>query len=268
MQSGLAIAFLLLLVAGCLGYLAWLLLRPGAYSPVQRVLLFLDWLVVKFLWRAELPPRLPIAEGQGVVLICNHRSSVDPFFLQLICGKPSHWMVAREFCEHPAFGWFLKQCEVIPTRRGGVDTGAIRQAIRLAEKGEIIGMFPEGRINMTERFMLPVRPGAVMVALRAKVPVLPVYIEGSPYRRTPWSPFFMPAHVKVHVGEPIDLSQYYDQRVTSEQQREIMAVLAQEIADLAGRSDVDFEHAGRDWKPTAEQLEADMNEADRRRGAS
>lgn len=264
MHTFAAATFLVLLTAAVLGWLAWLLFRPGGYSPLQRVLLFLDWLLVKFLWRADVPRRLPLAAGQGAVVICNHRSSVDPFFIQFACDKPSHWMVAREFCDHPAFGWFLRQCEVIPTRRGGADTAAIRQAIRLAEQGGLIGMFPEGRINMTEQFMLPIRPGAVMIALRAKVPILPIYIEGSPYRRTPWSPFFMPARVKVRVGEPIDLSPYYDQQLSSAQQREIMQTLVQEIARLAGHVGHDFEIAGRDWKPTTEQLEADMEAADRR----
>jgi 1-acyl-sn-glycerol-3-phosphate acyltransferase len=264
MHYAVAFLFLLLLVVVLLGWLAWLLFRPSGYSPLQRVLLFMDWLLVKFLWRGEVPHELPLAPGQGAVVVCNHRSSVDPFFIQFACDRPSHWMVAREYCEHAAFGLFLRQCEVIPTRRGGIDTAAIRQAIRLAEGGGIVGMFPEGRINMTEKFMLPVRPGAVMIALRARVPIVPIYIEGSPYRRVPWSPFFMRARVKVRAGEAVDLSQYYDQHVSSQQQREIMVMIAQEIAELAGRTDVEFEVAGRDWKPTAEQLEADMAENDRR----
>ena len=261
-----AVAFLILLLLGATALAAWLLLQPGNFTPLQRILLFLDWLLVKFLWRAELPPRLPLPEGQGALVICNHRSSVDPFYIQLMANRPVHWMVASEYCQHAAFGPFLRQCEVIPTRRGGVDTSAIRQAIRLAKEGGIVGMFPEGRINMTEKFMLPMRPGAVMIALRAGVPVVPIYIEGSPYRRTPWSPFFMPARVKITVGEPIDLSPYQDEEIDSAKQREIMAALAAEIAELAGRSAEEFSHAGRDWKPTAEELAADMAESDRRRG--
>jgi hypothetical protein len=43
---------------------------------------------------------------------------------------------------------------------------------------------------MTDEFMLPVRPGVAMIALKSKVPLLPCYIEGSPYGGTAWSPFF------------------------------------------------------------------------------
>jgi len=75
----------------------------------------------------------------------------------------------------------------------------------------------------------------------------------------------MHARVKVRVGQPVDLSPYYDERVGSARQREIMVSLAREIAELAGRSDVEFEVAGRNWKPSEEELEAAMDESDRRR---
>jgi 1-acyl-sn-glycerol-3-phosphate acyltransferase len=94
------------------------------------------------------------------VIVANHRSSVDPFFIQVVAPRAVHWMVAREYCEHWAFRWFLRTCEVIPVSRGGIDTAATKQAIRLARGGGLIGMLPEGRINMTEEFMLPARPGA------------------------------------------------------------------------------------------------------------
>ena len=118
----------------------------------------------------------------------DHRSSIDPSYLQAAIRWPMHWMVAREFCEHWMFAGFLKSCEVIPTRRGGVDTAAIKSAIRLAKEGGVIGMFPEGRINMTKDLMLPVRPGAALIALKAGVPLVPCYIHGSPYRATALSP--------------------------------------------------------------------------------
>jgi 1-acyl-sn-glycerol-3-phosphate acyltransferase len=184
------------------------------------------------------------------VIVANHRSSVDPFFIQLAAGRKVHWMVAAEYFAWPVAGRFLRKTGAIPTRRGGADTGAIRAAIRHAQNGELVGMFPEGRINLTEEFLLPVRPGAALVALRARTPMLPCYIEGAPYDgQKAWSPFFMRARVKVRFGTPIDLSEHYDAGHERELGKELTFRAMKEIARLAGREDYEPQLAGRKWMP-------------------
>ena len=187
MTYWLAAAAVLALLAALAGVAAWALSRTK-YTFAQGVLWVFAYLVTRLLWRAKLPHGLPFQDGEGGVIVCNHRSSIDPFFVQTCASRPVHWMVAREYCELPALRWLARTCEVIPVNRGGIDTRATKLAIRLASRGEMVGMLPEGRINKTDEFMLPVRPGAVLVALRARVPILPCYIEGAPYAGTEWSP--------------------------------------------------------------------------------
>jgi 1-acyl-sn-glycerol-3-phosphate acyltransferase len=236
-------------------------------NPVQCVLWGVAYLLVKCLWRARWSGPLPIPEGQGAIIVCNHRSSVDPFFIQTATGRPTHWMVAREYFDNWLFGWFLKTCEAIPVSRGGSDTGATKAAIRLAREGGIVGMFPEGRINMTDELMLPGRPGAALVALKARVPIVPCYIAGSPYNRTPWSPLLMPARVEVRFGRPIDLAEYYTRESEEGVPEEVMRRVLSAIGELAGRLDYEPSFAGRNWKPTRAEIQA-MEEAQaaRRRG--
>lgn len=259
-----AVIFLLLAgVTPCLALVAHV--RRSRYSPCQLLFLFLATLLTRLWWRAGGSRRLPDAAAGGAVVVCNHRSSVDPFFIQTIADRPTHWMVAREFCEHPAFAWFLLGiCEAIPVGREGIDTRATRTCIRLAAEGGIVGVFPEGRINMTERFMLPGRPGAVLIALRARVPIIPCYIEGSPYDRVPWSPFFMPARVRLRIGEPLDLSAWYDQEPDKEVVQRLMLDCLNSIRRLADCEAGEAQLAGRDWKPSRQELERDMLASRRR----
>src|SRR4051794_25701940 len=191
-----AAAIVLLLVVALPVVALVVVVSRSRLTPVQGFLWAVAYLLCKLLWRTRWRNDLPLAPHQGGVIVCNHRSSVDPFFVQTATGRKIHWMVAREYCEHPAFAWFLSSCEVIPVGRGGVDTAATKMAIRLASSGELVGMLPEGRINMSEDFMLPVRAGAALVAMKANVPVVPCYIHGAPYRRYPWSPLRMPARVE------------------------------------------------------------------------
>src|SRR4029453_12954977 len=154
-----ALIFLLaLIVAPALAVLQRL--APSPMSLVQRILWGLAYLRVKLRWRTRWEGELPVEEGRGAVIVCNHRSSVDPFFVQTVTGRKIHWMVAREYCEHPALRWFLGTCEVIPVGRGGIDTAATKTALRIVESGGLVGMFPEGRINMTDGLFFPLRPGA------------------------------------------------------------------------------------------------------------
>jgi 1-acyl-sn-glycerol-3-phosphate acyltransferase len=229
-----------------LGFVWW---RHRRLTLWQLILWYTAKLLVRFLWRAKQPPSFPLKPGQGAVIICNHRSSIDPFFIQTMADWPLHFMVAREYCQHWLLGFLLRSCEVIPTGRGGIDTASTRAALRYTASGQTAGMLPEGRINTTEEFMLPVRPGAVVVALKSRVPILPCYLEGVPYGGTALSPFFMFARVRVHFGDLIDFSEYYGREDEDGLIGELTLKAVSEIARLAGRDDFRPTLAGRKWRP-------------------
>jgi 1-acyl-sn-glycerol-3-phosphate acyltransferase len=234
------------------------------FGPLQAVLYGGAYVFVKWRWRAKLPKSLPIPDDQGCVIVCNHRSSVDPFYLQMVSPRKIHWMVAREYVTHPVMGPLLRFCEVISVGRSGVDTAATKAALRLTAAKGIVGMFPEGRLNMTEQLLLPCRPGAVVVALKSKVPLLPVYIQGSPFRKTAYSPFLMRANVDVRVGELIDVSEFYGREDEPEIVQQLMLRVMHAICVLAEQPDFEVKLAGRNWKPTAEDIATDMAASEER----
>jgi 1-acyl-sn-glycerol-3-phosphate acyltransferase len=128
-------------------------------------------------------------------------------------------------------------------------------AIRIVSEGGFVGMFPEGRINRTEDLLLPGRPGAVLIAIKGRVPILPCYIDGAPYGGTAWSPLFMPARVTVRFGEPMDLSAYYGGNQEPGTIGTILLDVMSEIARLAGQDDFQPTLAGRKWRRAEEETE-------------
>src|SRR5205823_2431548 len=90
-----AAGFLLVLAGAPLAAVIAALTR-SRLSPVQCFLWSIGYLLSKFLWRAQWPQPLTLPDDQGAVIVCNHRSSVDPFFVQTATGRKVHWMVARE----------------------------------------------------------------------------------------------------------------------------------------------------------------------------
>jgi 1-acyl-sn-glycerol-3-phosphate acyltransferase len=251
-----ATIFLCLVALVVLVWVARALARPPLH-PVQNAFMFLARLLTTFLWRTIRSP-FPDLPGRGVVVVCNHRSSADPFFVQQATTRGIYWMVAREFVEHPAFRWFLERCEVIPVNRGGVDTAALKLVMRHLAIKRIVGMFPEGRINMTDQLFLPGRPGAAMVALKTGSVLVPCYIAGSPYRGVPWSPFLMPCTVRVFFGTPLDAAEHAERIVQGEDEtvvaQELLLEVMRRMAALAGDREFQPSLAGRNWKPTAEEL--------------
>lgn len=197
-----AAIWLCILIFGAIVY-AVTVARASDYDFWESALYLPTYLMGRLLWRVHFTNAAPSELKSGALLVANHRSSVDPFFVQLAARRRVHWMVAREYVEHPVFGLILKAAQVIPTNRSGMDTAATKAAIRLTKAGRLVGMFPEGRLNHTREPMVSVRSGAAMVAERAGVPIVPLYIAGSPYRREVWSPLIMPARVAITFGQPI-----------------------------------------------------------------
>lgn len=226
----------------------WLLARRTEYTLVQFILDRTAFILLRFLWHTKAPCGLPLSQEQGAVIVANHRSSVDPFFIHLAAKRRVRWFVAREFFSNKLFGWFLHETGAIPTRRGGIDNVSVREAMKLLHEGKWVGVLPEGRINTSDQFMMPVRPGAALLARKANVPILPVYIQGAPFDGTVTGPFFMRAQVTIAVGELI-----YPSEFESDQEMIIAAVKA--IARLAGQPDYNPTLAGKNWKPTPEELE-------------
>jgi 1-acyl-sn-glycerol-3-phosphate acyltransferase len=112
-------------------------------------------------------------------------------------------------------------------------------------------MFPEGRINHDEQLLLPGRPGAALVALRARVPIIPMFIFDAPYDGTALGPIFMRSKVRVKIGKPIDLSPYFGREKEEGVLQEITKVAMRAMAALAGQPDFEPQLAGARWKTDA-----------------
>lgn len=174
-----------------------------AYSTWEIVLYLPAYLLGRLLWRVQFTNDPPPEMRSGAVLAPNHRSSVDPMFIQLAAKRRVHWMVAKEYCSLPVLRLVLKSLQVIPTNRTGTDINSTKLAMHYTRRGGLVGMFPEGRINFTMAPLLPIRAGAAMVALKTGVPIIPLYVQGSPYRGSVLSPLLTPARVLVTFGKPI-----------------------------------------------------------------
>jgi 1-acyl-sn-glycerol-3-phosphate acyltransferase len=205
MHDYLSFAFLLLLPTAVAAWILKASRQPSEYSFWERILYAPVYCLGRILWRVEVVGGITLSQAypKGAVIIANHRCSLDPFFLQIAAGRRVHWMVAGEYFRNPIFGPVLRIFQAIPTNRTGADNASMKMAIRLASEGRFVGMFPEGRINRSNKPLHKIRPGAALVATKANAPLLPCWIDGAPSGWAVWSGLFMAAHVRVFVGQAI-----------------------------------------------------------------
>lgn len=201
-----------------------------------------------FRWRANRRCPFP-AEGPALI-VANHRSPVDPLFLWMNIHlgpegerpvRPIGFLMAREYYEIKALGWLFRAVQSIPVERSGKDVAPAREALRALKEGRLIGIFPEGRLN-TGPGLLEADTGIAWMALRAQVPVYPVFIQNAPQRESMAACFYTPAKVRVIYGDPVDLSAYYDRKKTQALLKEVTDLLMTRLAELGGLT---YEHANR-----------------------
>ena len=150
----------------------------------------------------------------GVLMVSNHVSSADPPILA-VCLFPRwpRFMAKIELFQKPIVGYFFSLSGAFPVKRFSADLGALREAERQLENGELLGMFPEGhRSDKSE--LIDVHLGTALLALRSNSPVLPVAITGSEQFRNGWGVFFKRPKVRVVFGRPFQMD--HKGRITRE----------------------------------------------------
>ena len=135
------------------------------------------------------------------VLCCNHFSWLDPWVIGAASPRNIRFVAKQEAHDTPIMGWFIRLFGTSSVRRGESDREAVRVMRDVVRRGGVLGMFPEGTRQKEEPG--PVLPGAAMVAVQERVPVVCCAIEGSQRWRLG---NFRP--VSLAYGEPLDLGQH------------------------------------------------------------
>jgi 1-acyl-sn-glycerol-3-phosphate acyltransferase len=192
--------------------------------------------------------RLP-ARG-GVVLASIHRSAIDPMYLQTLCRRPLHWMVAQEYFHVRWLGWIFRQTGSVPVNRTGQDTAATRQAIRLLRAGEVVAIFPYGDIRDPGQPEPELKEGAALLALVTGSALVPAGIVGIDHRGVVADWLLPHRGVRVKIGQPIDLKDLagrsHDRAAVAEATRRLAEALRQLEVELAGESTYNQGNRGTD----------------------
>ncbi len=130
------------------------------------------------LWRVKVEGAENIPQTGAIVVACNHRSNLDPFFLGGSFPRQIHFMAKAELWKVRPLGWVVGKLGTFPVHRGKVDRVAVRRALEFLDAGAVLGLFPEGH-RQREKDLGDIRPGVSLFSLREGVVTIPVVLLGT-----------------------------------------------------------------------------------------
>ncbi len=181
--AGLSIPVLFAVAAVCNAAVALFI-----YGLVPEFLLrFLAWLLIHSFYRLRQRGVEHIPHEGAALVVCNHVSFVDPVILMAASPRPIRFVMDHRIFRTPIISFIFRHSRAIPIAPAKEDPAMMEQAFaevaKALDAGELVGIFPEGRITDNGE-LYPFRPGTARILERNPVPVIPLALQGL------WGSFF------------------------------------------------------------------------------
>jgi 1-acyl-sn-glycerol-3-phosphate acyltransferase len=170
---------------------------PEKMSSRYRLFRWVMRLLGRILWGFTVHGVENMPRKGPLVVAANHTQYLDPVYVCMAVPRRVQWMGKKELFVFP-FAALFYFIGTFPVDRHGDSRAGLRSAINFLRKGWLLGIFPEGT-HRTGEGSREAKSGAVLLALRAGAPVLPVYISPAPGLRGR----LRGEKLRVYVGNPI-----------------------------------------------------------------
>jgi len=192
---------------------AWRLCR--AYTLV--------WHRLQWIGRENVPSQGP------VILAPNHTTGLDPLLVQAAVRRPIRWVMFRGY-QFRLLGplWRILQPVVMQDTGNGIKQ--LREMVRRLADDQVLGLFPEGAAQRTNRQLKPFQQGIGLLARRSGAIIVPVWIEGTPQTQNMLWHFLKPSRSTVVFGKPFKPDETMSHQQVTDELRRRMVVLFEKMA--------------------------------------
>ncbi len=145
----------------------------------------------------------PADPRRPYVVVANHESYADVFLISKFPWEMK-WLSKDTMFRIPFMGWMMQMAGDIKLTRGNRDSAvqALAQCRDRLEKRVSVMIFPEGT-RSRDGAMLPFKEGAFRLAIKERVPILPIAVAGTRHAMAKGSFRFRRARALAVVLEPV-----------------------------------------------------------------
>jgi 1-acyl-sn-glycerol-3-phosphate acyltransferase len=148
----------------------------------------------------RLPPvEMPLPETGGAIVVSNHISGLDPMLMLASSSRPLRFLIAREQYERFGLQWLFRAVGCIPVDRENSPEKAMRQAVKALRDGEVVALFPHGKIHLDSDPPRKIKAGAARLASLTGSPLIPLRISGVAGQGGVMLPVFMRGDARIEL---------------------------------------------------------------------
>jgi len=179
-------------------------------GPVYRLLRFFVRGLLRGVWRLRTEGFAHFPPGGPFIIACNHPSEIDPIVLAAAVPFRPTYLASQHIEQFPVVYWLARQFDPVFVRRGLTDVRAMRACLSRLAQGEVIVVFPEGRV-VQDAALGPLYRGAAFLSRRGRTPIVPMALLGTATMWPLGARWPRLARLRVRVGAPIDAPAEDDQ---------------------------------------------------------
>jgi 1-acyl-sn-glycerol-3-phosphate acyltransferase len=121
---------------------------------------------------------LPLPKNGPALVVANHISGLDPFMMIAASPRPLRFLIAREQYERFGLNWLFRLAKCIPVDRKGRPERALREAMSALEQGDVVALFPHGKIHLDTDPPRKLKGGVAFLAKKLSCAIYPVRLDG------------------------------------------------------------------------------------------
>lgn len=161
------------------------------YTLMQPIASFL----LKIVYQPKIINKQAIPKEGRIILAGNHKMLLDPVLVSCGTRRLIHFL-AKDVFFTGVRGFFMKRAGTLPVHSGKIHKDSFKSAIDILNQNKVVGIFPEGTRNYTEKQLLPFKRGAVTLAQETGSKIIPFAIHGR----------YLPFHgLRIEFGKPIEV---------------------------------------------------------------